>query len=81
MMAMSLFEEVVALTEPYLGPAAHRFVSRQIAFHLGKPPQELIAADLPQLAEWVSATMSLLTENQDSVDEYAEQILMLGGRP
>jgi hypothetical protein len=79
MMATSLFIEVVELTEPYLGPAAHRFVSRQIAFHLGKPPEELTANDLPQLADWVSATLSLLTDNQEGVEEYTHRILMLGG--
>ena len=79
-MAVSLFEEVVALTEPYLGPAAHRFVARQIAFHLSKPPFELEPDDLPQLAEWVSATLSLLTEDQAGVGEYADHILLLGGQ-
>lgn len=80
-MAPSLFDEVVALTEPYLGPASRRFVARQIAFHLGKPPDELTEDDLPQLADWVSATLSLLTENQEGVEEYVEQILTLGARP
>ena len=74
----SLFQEVVMLTEPYLGPAAHRFVARQIAFHLSKPPDELATEDLPQLAEWVSATLSLLTENPEGVEDYANKILTLG---
>ena len=79
-MATSLFVEVVELTEPYLGPAAHRFVARQIAFHLSKPPEELEPNDLPQLAEWVSATLSLLTENPDGLEDYADKILTLGAR-
>lgn len=79
-MVPSLFDEVVTLTEPYLGPASRRFVARQIAFHLSKPPDELAEDDLPQLADWVSATLSLLTENQEGVEEYAERILTLGAK-
>ncbi len=75
----SLFDEVVSLTEPYLGPAAHRFVSRQIAFHFGKTPDSLEARDLPELAEWASATLSILTEDQDLVAEYERSILGLVG--
>jgi hypothetical protein len=77
----TLFDEVVALTEPYLGPASRRLEARQIALHLSKPPDELAEDDLPQLADWVSATLSLLTENQEGVEEYAERILTLGGKP
>jgi hypothetical protein len=76
---MSLFDEVVNLTEPYLGPAAHRFVSRQIAFHFGKAPESLEAGDLPELAEWASATLSFLTEDEDTVTEYENNILGLAG--
>jgi len=76
---MTLFEEIVTLTEPYLGPAAHRFVSRQIAFHFNKPPEELEPGDLPELADWASATLSLLTDDQKLVKEYSHEILMLAG--
>lgn len=73
----SLFQEVVTLTEPYLGPAAHRFVTRQIVFHLSKPPEQLESADLIELTEWVTATLSMLTEDQVSVEEYERKMLTL----
>ena len=75
-----LFDAVVSLTEPYLGPAARRFVSRQIAFHFGKAPETLEARDLPEFAEWASATLSILTEDQGVVAEYERNILGLAGR-
>jgi hypothetical protein len=75
----TLFDQIVDLTEPYLGPAAHRFVSRQIAFHFGKAPETLETRDLPELAEWASATLSILTEDQGVVAEYERSILGLTG--
>jgi hypothetical protein len=73
----NLFEEVVVLTEPYLGPAAHRFVSRQIVFHLSKAPEQLESHDLTELTEWVTATLAMLTEDRVIVEEYERKMLML----
>jgi hypothetical protein len=74
----NLFESVVGVTEPYLGPAARRFIVRQVAFHLNKPPETLEAADIPQLVEWTKATLALLTEDKELVDGYARQLMRLG---
>ena len=80
MMSMTLFDEVVGITEPYLGPTAQRFISRQVAFHLGKPPEQLEPTDLPELAEWVAATMSMLTDDRELLDEYAQNMEQLAKR-
>jgi hypothetical protein len=63
-MTTSLFEQVTAITEDYLGPAAERFVSRQITFHLRKDP----------LVEWTKVTLGLITEDRQMVDDYAIKI-------
>jgi hypothetical protein len=69
-----LYNQVTTITEEYLGPAAERFVTRQITFHLGKQPQELRSSDLPKLIEWARVTLALLTEDQTLVDEYARKL-------
>lgn len=76
-MTNELFEKVVAITEDYLGPAAPRFVTRQISFHLGKTPEELVDSDIPKLAEWTKATLAMLTDDKDIVKDYTGKILEL----
>ncbi len=66
-----LYHQVTSIAEEYLGPAAERFVSRQITFHLGKEPRELASEDLPKLIEWTKITLGLLTEDRTIIDEYA----------
>jgi hypothetical protein len=70
-MTEELYRQVTTITEEYLGPAAERFVSRQITFHLGKEPQELTGEDLPKLIEWTKVTLGLLTEDRTMIEEYA----------
>jgi hypothetical protein len=70
----TLYSQVTSITEEYLGPAAERFVSRQISFHLGKQPQELTSADLPKFIEWSRVTLGLLTEDPDIVNEYVRKL-------
>lgn len=79
MTADSLFENIVNITEQYLGPAARRFIVRQVAFHLGKAPEELDAKDIPELVEWTKATLALLTEDKYMVNDYAQKISQLAG--
>ena len=70
----SLYEEVVSITERYLGPAARRFITRQVAFHLNKSPEMLVRNDIPPLVEWTKATLALLTEDKDMVDGFAREV-------
>lgn len=76
-MTNELFEKVVAITEDYLGPAAPRFVARQVSFHLGKTPEELKDEDIPKLAEWTKATLALLTDDKTIVKDFSAKILEL----
>jgi hypothetical protein len=72
-----LYRQVTEITEEYLGPAAERFVIRQITFHLGKSPQELSGEDLPKLIEWTKVTLGLLTQDRRMIDEYATKMTQL----
>lgn len=72
--AHTTFEEIVDVTEEYLGPAARRFVSRQITFHLSKEPEAVTPDDIPELVEWMRVTMSMLTQDKTLVVEYSAKI-------
>lgn len=72
-----LFDEIVIITEEYLGPASKRFISRQIAFHLQKDPSEITAQDIIILVDWMRVTLALLTEDHTTVDSFAERLLNL----
>lgn len=69
-----LYHRVVAITEEYLGPAAHRFVTRLIAYHFNKPPQELTPADIPKLVDWTRLSLALITENHALIDECTSKL-------
>jgi hypothetical protein len=72
-----LYEKVVKVTHVYLGPAADRFIARQVQNHLHKTPQELSQTDLLQLIDWIRVAVSMLTEDSEIVEEYANQLLRL----
>lgn len=72
-----LYEQVVKVTNVYLGPAADRFITRQIENHLDKPPEQMSKDDLLQLIDWIRVAMSLITEDSDIVEEYTEQLKQL----
>jgi hypothetical protein len=61
----------------YLGPAADRFVARQIANHLHKEPHQLKKQDLSELIDWIKLAMGFLTEDQTMVDEYMARLQAL----
>jgi len=66
----NLFDDVVTITYDYLGPAADRFVVRQIRNHLQKDPAELQHNDLRQLIDWIRLAMRLISSDGDVVDRY-----------
>lgn len=75
----SLYDEVVRITHVYLGPAADRFIARQVENHLHKSPEELSQADLVGLIDWIRVVVSLLTEDNEIVEEYATELQKLAG--
>lgn len=73
----SLYDQVVRITHVYLGPAADRFIARQVENHLHKAPEELSRADLASLIDWIRVVVSLLTEDSEIVEEYAAELQKL----
>jgi hypothetical protein len=73
----ALYLQVTAITEEYLGPAAERFVARQITFHLNKTPQELEVEDIPKLIEWTKVTLGLLTEDRKMIEDFGNKMARL----
>ncbi|HUC87074.1 MAG TPA: hypothetical protein VMR75_01975 [Candidatus Saccharimonadales bacterium] len=76
-MAETLYDNIVKVVAYYLGPAASRFVDRQITFHLHKSPQEVTAEDLQGLTEWMRVSLALLTDDRETVEECARKLIQL----
>lgn len=74
MIGKSLYHHLIDVTEDYLGPAAQRFIDRQIENHLQKHPKDIDLEDLPQLVQWLKLSISVLTENPRLVEEYATKL-------
>jgi mevalonate kinase len=70
----NLYDQVVKTTHTYLGPAADRFIARQVQNHLGKRPEQLSESDLEKLIDWIQIAVSLLTEDSDIIEEYVEEL-------
>jgi hypothetical protein len=77
MSSSSLYREVVDATAVYLGPAADRFISRQIVGHLDKAPEKLKKGDLKELIKWIKPAIALLTEDTRVVDSYIDSLSTL----
>lgn len=76
----SLYQKIVRITHVYLGPAADRFIDRQIQNHIHKEPKDVSAADLDKLIDWIRAAVSFLTEDSEIVEEYTSELEKLTRR-
>ncbi len=76
----ALYDEVVRITHVYLGPAADRFIARQVENHLHKSPKELSSDDLTSLIDWIRVVVSLLTEDNEIIEEYTAELEKLAER-
>ena len=70
---MSLYDDVVKIAKLYLGPAAERFVTRQVSSHLNKAVTELAAGDLEELAKWCFVSGRLVMP-EERAKEFGEAI-------
>lgn len=75
----TLYEQVVRITHVYLGPAADRFIARQVENHLHKAPEHLSHDDLLSLIDWIRVIVSLLTEDSEIIEEYTGELQKLAG--
>lgn len=82
-MKIKTFEEncygkVLEITEDYLGPAAERFINRQVSTHLKKNPEDIESSDIPMLAIRIRSGLLVLTHDQIVVDEAFRRIAAVG---
>lgn len=70
----SIYHQLVEVTHVYLGPAADRFIARQVENHLHKSPEMLSRADLEGLIDWIRVVVSLLTEDAEIIEEYVAEL-------
>ena len=69
-----LYTNIVNVTADYLGPAAKRFIDRQIYNHLEKDPEELVNADVPRLIDWVRVSFAFLTDDRQLIDDLTKRL-------
>ncbi len=77
-MTPEFYNKIVDITQDYLGPAASRFVNRQIALHLRKSPENLERSDIPMLAVRIRSGLVVLTVDQHTVEEAFKRISSVG---
>jgi len=76
----TIYEQLVQTTRIYLGPAAERFIDRQVKNHLNKEPEDITSADLDQLIDWIRISVSFLTEDNQLIEEYVYQLSQLAAK-
>ncbi len=74
----ALYENIVSITADYLGPAAARFVDRQLKSYLNKTPEQLDKADVPMLAMRIRSGLVVLTKDERTVTEAFNRITAEG---
>lgn len=74
----NLHDEVTKIAEDYFGPVAPRFVDRLITNHLHKDPTALRRKDIAQLSNWTKLTVSMMTDDEDIIEEFVSRLQALG---
>ncbi len=73
-MTTSFYNQLITVNEKYLGPAAERFVRRQINFHLEKKPEDITRADVVKLADSIKTALEILTQDKTMVDDAVREM-------
>jgi hypothetical protein len=68
------YQKIIDITRDYLGPAAPRFVDRQITKHLNKSPDKLDKSDVSSLAIRIRSGLIVLTQDPKVVEEAFQRI-------
>lgn len=76
----TLYEQTVEVSEEYLGPAAERFMRRQITTHLKIKPEALKQKDLVKLIDWSSIAFALMTKNTEDIDAFKRDLKSLASK-
>jgi len=73
---MALCDSAIDAAKPFMGPAAEKFMNRQIKLHLGIEPAELTADKLEELATWCVSSGKLVM-GEDKAKELAQKVKAL----
>jgi hypothetical protein len=73
----SIKDQVLQVSQDYLGPAAERFIDRQISTHLNKKSDKITSNDLLKLIDWLKLSFTLLTKDTGIVDEYIQRLTLI----
>lgn len=73
----TVYEQLIEAAYEYLGPAAKRFIDREIEAHLGKKPQDIVKEDIATLHDWCRLALALLTEDSTMVDDFSQNLLAI----
>ena len=74
---MSLYDQALKIASQYLGPAADKFLQRQIKAHLSlTTPQAMTAQNVPELAKWCE-TSGALVMDKAKAEEFGKKIRTL----
>ena len=73
---MALYDDVISLASLYMGPAAGKFVSRQLSAHLQVEPTRLNKQHLDELAKWVFISGKLLM-SEPKAQEFSDGVKKL----
>jgi hypothetical protein len=57
-----MYENIIKIAKPYLGPAAESFIARQCKSHLRIEPTALSKSDVKELAKWVGIGAGLIMD-------------------
>jgi len=74
---MTLYEEILEESQPFLGRQTEQFVRRQCQGHLHIAPRELTKEHLPRLSYWMMLSASLIM-SEEQAKELEQKILALG---
>jgi len=75
--SLSLLDQILEISQDYLGPAADRFIDRQISTHLKKRPEKITRQDIYKLIDWIKLSFALLTNDTAMVEQYAKRLRLV----
>ena len=73
---MPLYNDVITLARPYLGPAAEKFLSRQISQHLDVTTDQLAGQHLEELSKWCFISGKLVMA-EAKAQEFSQKVKSL----
>lgn len=72
-----VYEEAVLVTTEYLGPAARRFIDREVEAHLKKKANTMTSHDIHELHQWCRLAIALLSDDEHVVDDFSKKFLAI----